>query len=117
MGCTFKMYGCAYSVEHAMASRRNSQCRYTFPSGETISAGGVPNGAARSTAAIALMSKAVTPLVRVTPRRTKRVLRRHVPLFEFLLRAVYSWERWAKLSTPARATETLRANELWARAF
>jgi len=48
------------------------------------------------------------------PRRTKRVLRRHVPLFEFLLRAVYSWERWAKLSMPARATETLRANALWA---
>ena len=51
------------------------------------------------------------------PRRTKRVLRRHVPLFEFLLRAVYSWEHWAKLSMPARATETLRANELWARGF
>jgi hypothetical protein len=48
------------------------------------------------------------------PRRTQRVLRRHIPLFEFLLRAVYSWERWAKLSTQARATETLRANALWA---
>ena len=48
------------------------------------------------------------------PRRTKRVLRRHIPLFEFLLRAVYSWERWAKLSTQSRATETLRANALWA---
>jgi zinc carboxypeptidase len=51
------------------------------------------------------------------PHRTKRVLRRHVPLFEFLLRAVYSWERWAQLSTPARATQTVRANELWAREF
>lgn len=49
------------------------------------------------------------------PRRTQRVLRRHVSLFEFLLRAVHSWERWAKLSTPERATQTLRANELWAR--
>lgn len=51
------------------------------------------------------------------PHRTKRVLRRHVPLFEFLLRAAYSWERWAELATPARATQTLRANELWARDF
>jgi hypothetical protein len=49
----------------------------------------------------------------LTPRRTKRVLRRHIPLFEFLLRAVYSWERWAQLSTQGRATETLRANALW----
>ena len=48
------------------------------------------------------------------PRRTQRVLRRHLQLFEFLLRAVYSWERWAKLSSVARATETLRANALWA---
>ena len=47
------------------------------------------------------------------PRRTKRVLRRHIPLFEFLLRAVYSWERWARLSPQGRATETLRANALW----
>jgi hypothetical protein len=50
----------------------------------------------------------------LTPSGTKRVLRRHIQLFEFLLRAVYSWERWAKLSTHARATETLRANALWA---
>lgn len=50
----------------------------------------------------------------LTPGRTKRVLRRHIPLFEFLLRAVYSWERWARLSTESRATETLRANALWA---
>lgn len=50
----------------------------------------------------------------LTPGRTRRVLRRHIPLFEFLLRAVYSWERWAKLSAQARATETLRAHALWA---
>jgi hypothetical protein len=49
----------------------------------------------------------------LTPGRTKRVLRRHIPLFEFLLRAVYSWQRWAKLTAVARATETLRANALW----
>jgi hypothetical protein len=49
----------------------------------------------------------------LTPNRTKRVLRRHIPLFEFLLRAVYSWERWARLSVQSRATETLRANALW----
>lgn len=47
------------------------------------------------------------------PHRTQRVLRRHIQLFEFLLRAVYSWERWAQLSTQSRATETLRANALW----
>lgn len=47
------------------------------------------------------------------PRRTKKVLRRHIPLFEFLMRAVYSWERWAKLSPQERATLTLRANALW----
>jgi hypothetical protein len=50
----------------------------------------------------------------LTPGRTNRVLRRHIPLFEFLLRAVYSWERWAQLPARARATHTLRANALWA---
>jgi hypothetical protein len=50
----------------------------------------------------------------LTPSRTKRVLRRHIPLFEFLLRAVYSWEHWARLSTQARAADTLRASALWA---
>lgn len=43
------------------------------------------------------------PLV---PHRTRRVLRQHIPLFEFLLRAAYSWERWSRLS-PTRHRELL----------
>jgi hypothetical protein len=41
------------------------------------------------------------PLV---PHRTRRVLRRHIPLFEFLLRAAYSSVRWASFltATPAQ---------------
>jgi hypothetical protein len=50
------------------------------------------------------------PLV---PHRTERVLRRHIQLFEFLLRAVHSWEHWAKLTNKEQATLTLRANALW----
>lgn len=37
----------------------------------------------------------------LSPHRTRRVLRRHIPLFEFLLRAVYSHQRWAALGERA----------------
>jgi Zinc carboxypeptidase len=50
----------------------------------------------------------------LAPHRTKRVLRRHVPLFEFLLRAAYSWEQWARLVPKERVTLTLRAHARWA---
>jgi hypothetical protein len=50
----------------------------------------------------------------LAPHRTERVLRRHVPLFEFLLRAAYSWQHWGALAPERRATLAARANTLWA---
>jgi hypothetical protein len=50
----------------------------------------------------------------LTPHRTARVLRRHVQLFELLLRATYSWDRWANLGPRERSRLTLRAQALWA---
>jgi zinc carboxypeptidase len=47
------------------------------------------------------------------PNRTRRVLRRHVQLFEFLLRAVYSWERWARLGPNERAVLAREADATW----
>jgi len=49
----------------------------------------------------------------LTPHRTARVLRRHVQFFEFLLRAAYSWDRWACLAPRERSRLTLRAHALW----
>ncbi len=49
------------------------------------------------------------------PHRTRRVLRRHIQLFEFLLRAVYSWERWARLGPSARALLSREASAAWGR--
>ncbi len=49
----------------------------------------------------------------LAPHRTERVLRRHVALFEFLLRAAYSWEEWARLSGERRAILQSRATALW----
>jgi hypothetical protein len=49
----------------------------------------------------------------LAPHRTARVLRRHVQLFEFLLRAAYSWDRWARLDPEQRSRSMLRANALW----
>jgi hypothetical protein len=48
------------------------------------------------------------------PNRTRRVLRRHVQLFEFLLRAVYSWQRWAELGPSERALLERDARVAWA---
>lgn len=50
----------------------------------------------------------------LAPHRTERVLRRHVGLFEFLLRAAYSFEHWASLEPRGRARLALQANALWA---
>jgi hypothetical protein len=50
----------------------------------------------------------------LAPHRTARVLRRHLQLFEFLLRAAYSWDRWARLDPLERSRLTLRAQALWA---
>jgi hypothetical protein len=47
------------------------------------------------------------------PRRTARVLRRHVQLFELLLRATYSWDRWANLGPGERNRLNQRAQALW----
>jgi zinc carboxypeptidase len=47
------------------------------------------------------------------PNRTRRVLRRHIQLFEFLLRAVYSWERWAELGPSERAALERDARVAW----
>src|SRR5262249_3638932 len=60
--------GRAFMVEHAYTSSRwNSQCRYTFPSGDTMACGAGPNGEARCTESSAATSNAVIPLVRTTP--------------------------------------------------
>jgi len=45
--------------------------------------------------------------------RTKRTLRRHNTLFEFLLRAVQSSQAWAQLTDSQRAQHAVRAQELW----
>jgi hypothetical protein len=50
----------------------------------------------------------------LAPHRTARVLRRHIQLFELLLRAAYSWDRWARLAAPERNRLALRAQALWA---
>jgi zinc carboxypeptidase len=47
------------------------------------------------------------------PNRTRRVLRRHIQLFEFLLRAVYSWERWARLGASERTVLEHDARVAW----
>ena len=50
----------------------------------------------------------------LAPHRTARVLRRHVQLFEFLLRAANSWDRWARLGPSERSRLSSRAQALWA---
>jgi hypothetical protein len=49
----------------------------------------------------------------LAPHRTERVLRRHVPLFEFLLRAAHSWQHWARLSPERRASLARTGQSLW----
>src|SRR5262249_29871815 len=72
-GAALRMYGRALRVVQASnGSRWNSQWRYTLPSGETITSGALPKGAARLTELSATASKIVEPLARVTPMRTIR---------------------------------------------
>jgi hypothetical protein len=47
------------------------------------------------------------------PHRRRRILRRHLTLFDFLHRAVLSPEAWAKLSPADRELNTKQATELW----
>jgi hypothetical protein len=47
------------------------------------------------------------------PTLTRRVLRRHIQLFEFLQRVVYSWERWARLEPGQRTALAGEAREMW----
>ncbi len=50
------------------------------------------------------------PLV---PHRTQRVLRRHVPLFEFLMRALFSWGAWGPTQPALRRDLAMAAEALW----
>lgn len=49
----------------------------------------------------------------LTPHRTHRVLRRHVHLFEFLLRALFSWNAWVPTLPEQRAQLRQEARDLW----
>ncbi len=49
----------------------------------------------------------------LAPHRTERVLRRHVQLFEFLLRATYSWQCWAEFAPEQRRHLTDQARSMW----
>ena len=49
----------------------------------------------------------------IQPHRLKRILRRHLTLFDFLHRAVMSSEPWTKLDTEARESLRRRAMDLW----
>ena len=51
----------------------------------------------------------------ITPERTERVLRRHTPLFEFLLRAVHSQDRWLPQTKDQRSTLRREAEQRWGR--
>jgi hypothetical protein len=51
----------------------------------------------------------------IKPHRTKRILRRHLPLFDFLMRAVLSPQAWARPDAAKRAQLIDRAQELWYR--
>jgi len=55
------------------------------------------------------------PFNPIQPHRKRRTLRRHMPLFDFLLRAVRSHERWRKEDQEARDALTSRAHQLWYR--
>lgn len=49
----------------------------------------------------------------IQPHRLKRILRRHVTLFDFLHRAVMNSESWLELDEITRAQLRRRATELW----
>jgi hypothetical protein len=49
----------------------------------------------------------------VLPHRLKRVLRRHLTLFDFMLRATASWEQWLPQQEEARRAYRLAGLERW----
>lgn len=52
----------------------------------------------------------------IKPHRLKRVLRRHYPFFDFIIRSTLSWEEWAIPSTPhEKAIAENEAMKLWYR--
>jgi hypothetical protein len=51
----------------------------------------------------------------IKPHRQKRVLRRHIPLLDFLMRATLSHEPWSRLSPSTRGLFQAQASELWYR--
>lgn len=56
---------------------------------------------------------ALGPFNPIQPHRIKRTLRRHIPLFEFLHRAIMSSEPWTKLDEEMRLNLETRAKQLW----
>ena len=53
------------------------------------------------------------PFNPVKPHRMRRTLRRHLPLFDFLLRSVRSHATWSQLSPDARRDHERAALDLW----
>mgnify|MGYP001794057533 CR=1 FL=1 len=49
----------------------------------------------------------------IKPHRLRRTLRRHIPLFEFLVRAAASASAWATADPQLRETRSAAAYELW----
>lgn len=49
----------------------------------------------------------------ILPHRKKRALRRHLLLFDYLLKASYSHSKWSKLSESERASLDSEARKLW----
>jgi hypothetical protein len=49
----------------------------------------------------------------IKPHREKRILRRHVYLFDFLVRSLHSHHYWTKLSEPNRLQQSQSAKALW----
>ncbi len=47
------------------------------------------------------------------PHRTKRILRRHITLFDFLMRITASYKRWSNPPLEKRSTYNVRARALW----
>ena len=49
----------------------------------------------------------------ILPHRLQRTMRRHLVLFDFLLRSVYSHESWSQLSDLERRTYSMKAKMKW----
>lgn len=53
------------------------------------------------------------PFNPMSPHRHKRTLRRHLPLFDFLLTALISSKKWCHLSDDEKQSQMVAALELW----